>query len=203
MTPPQSSPARDAFRSTARRSTPNLARRAAAAIAVVATLGVFAVGVSSSSAAGQVVSQTFTPVADAFVSSSSPTTNYGAASMLKTDASPVLTTYLRFDVSNLAGSVTRATLQVYARTNTGVGLDARAVSDTTWSESSLTYENAPAFASIPSASARPVKPNRWTTFDVTPLISGNGAVSIALTTRSMKELDFDSREGANSPTLTV
>src|SRR5919201_2709055 len=163
MTPPQSSPARDAFRRRARRSTPNLARRAAAAIAVVATLGVFAVGVSSSSAAGQVVSQTFTPVADAYVSASNPTTNYGAARVLKADASPVLRTYLRFDVSNLAGSVTRATLQVCSRTNSGVGSDVRAVSDTTWGENTLTYANAPAFAASPSASSRPMKANRCTT----------------------------------------
>src|SRR5918911_390550 len=142
MTPPQSSPPRNSVRSTH----PNMARRAAAALAVLAALGVFAIGVSSSSAAGQVVSQTFTPVADAFVSSSNPTTNYGAEPRLKMDVSPVLRTYVRFDVSNLAGSVTRATLQVYSRTNSGVGADVRAVSDTTWGESSLTYANAPAFA---------------------------------------------------------
>ena len=58
-------------------------------------------------------SLSFPPVADTYVSSSSPTTNYGNATTFRLDASPDLHGYLRFQVQGTMGvPITRATLRV-------------------------------------------------------------------------------------------
>jgi len=169
---------------------------AVAAIAIVFGLG-------TSASAGPVSSQTFAPVADAFVSSLKPTTNFGSGPRLKMDKSPVLTTYIRFDPGVLSDPVTQATLQLYSRTSSSIGFDVRAVADNSWQESSITYANAPAASSSSSGSSGPTRSGRWTTVDVTSLVSGNGPVTIAVTTSSMPELDVDSRQSTKSPKLTV
>ena len=65
---------------------------------------------------------TFIPVADAYVSDSAPTTNYGSALTLRVDSSaPVQRSYLRFDVQGVTAAVTRATLRVYANSASSAG----------------------------------------------------------------------------------
>ena len=149
------------------------------------------------------MTQTFAASADAFVSSAKPKTNYGSGTRLEVDQSPVLTTYLRFAPTNLAGPVTRATLQLYARTSSNAGSDLRLVADNTWSEKSITYANAPTYSSSSSGSTAAVTAGSWVSVDVTPLITGSGPVSVALVTPSTTELDVDSRQGSKPPKLIV
>src|SRR3990172_4742793 len=87
---------------------------------------------------------TFDALADAYVDANSPSTTYGASSALKVDTSPTVNSYLRFDVQGLQGSVSRATLRVWATSSRTEGYDVRGVADNTWGEASLTYANAPA-----------------------------------------------------------
>src|SRR5439155_25694053 len=56
----------------------------------------------------------FVANADAYVSSTKPTANYGAATRLKSEGSPLLESYMHFDGGPLTGQVTRATLWLYA-----------------------------------------------------------------------------------------
>src|ERR687884_1758194 len=59
-------------------------------------------------------SQTFTPVADAYVSSADPGANYGSATRLEVEGSPTVRSYLRFDVELPQGAqITGATLRLY------------------------------------------------------------------------------------------
>ncbi len=149
------------------------------------------------------VSRTFTPAADAFVSSAKPNNNYGMATRLKVDESPVLTTYVRFNVTNLTDPVVRATLQVFSRSTSSVGFELHAVADNTWQESAITYTNAPGYSSGSSGASGAVRNGTWVTLDVTSLVTGNGPVGFALVTPSMSELADDSRQGPRSPKLTV
>jgi chitodextrinase len=209
MTSPQSSAGRppQALRSLVgrvplRRPTRLTIGRIAALAALAAFFGTFQLGAGRTAA--QTVTQTFAPVADAYVSSSRPTQNYGSANRLKVDQdSPVLTAYLRFSPSNLAGTVTSATLQVYSRNTSSMGLDLRSVASNAWGESSITFANAPAFSTTSAGMSTPVKSGAWTSIDVTKLVSGNGPVSIALTTPSTSALDVDSRQGPRPPKLTI
>src|SRR5512146_1906702 len=78
---------------------------------------------------------TFTPVADAFVFQTSPTTNYGSDSSLRVDNSPMMRSYLRFIVSGLNGSrVVSATLKLYANSSLSKGFTVNALADNTWAE---------------------------------------------------------------------
>src|SRR5512146_2063588 len=88
---------------------------------------------------------TFTPSADAYVSSAYPGTNYGTGTTLRVDGSPDVHSYLRFSVSGLGGlPITKAVLKIYANSGSTSGLAAESVSDNSWGETTVTYNNAPA-----------------------------------------------------------
>jgi hypothetical protein len=62
---------------------------------------------------------TFKPVADAYVISTSASTNYGKTTNIRIDNSPITRSYLRFSVSGLNGAtVQSATLRIYANSKT-------------------------------------------------------------------------------------
>jgi hypothetical protein len=147
---------------------------------------------------------TFSPIADAYVNESSPGTNYGASTQLRTDGSPLVRSYLRFDVRNLTGRVTRATLRVYATSALSLGYDMRAVTDSAWGETTINYNNAPTFGGAIGVSG-PVSAGGWTNVDVTSLITGDGVYNLALTSSSSTALSLASREAAaaNRPQLIV
>jgi acid phosphatase type 7 len=145
-------------------------------------------------------------VADAYVTQSAPGTNFGASSALRTDSYPaVLRSYLRFDLSQLSGTVLRATLRVYAGSSNSMGYEVRTAGNE-WSEDSITFSNAPALGPLLGSSGGHGAAV-WTAVDVTPLLGGtvdDEAVTLALTTNSMTMTRFSSREsGANRPQLVV
>jgi len=148
-------------------------------------------------------SNTFTPLADAYVDSSAPTTNHGASTSLRVDGSPTVRSYLKFTLTGLSGTVTNATLRVYANSSQSVGYDAYSVADNSWTETGITYSNAPPLAASKTGSSGPVTTGTWTTVNVTPLVSGNGTISIGLATTGSTALSLSSREGANPPQLVV
>ena len=59
-------------------------------------------------------STTFVSAADSYVDSSSPSSNFGTSTAMRVDATPTVRSYLRFNVSGLTGTVTNATLRVFA-----------------------------------------------------------------------------------------
>lgn len=147
---------------------------------------------------------TFVPVADSYVTSASPTANYGTRTAIRVDASPVLRSYLRFNVQGLSGTVTRATLRVYANSSQRPGYDVRAVADNSWAEASITYANAPPFDSAIAGSSGAATAGSWTEVDVTALVQGDGLVSFALTTSGSTALSLGSREsGSTAPELVI
>jgi hypothetical protein len=146
---------------------------------------------------------TFAPVADAYVYSVNPTTNFGALTTLRADASPDMHSYLRFNLQGLSGIVTRATLRIFANSATTAGVEIRSVSDNTWTESTINYNNAPPVGGA-LGSFRPVPAGTWISIDVTAYITGNGAYNLALTTPGSTAISVASRQaGANAPQLIV
>jgi len=160
-------------------------------------------GAASATTLPTTATVTFTPVADAYVQADAPSTNYGTATTLKVDGSPFVNSYLRFTVGGLTGTVTKATLRIWANSNQTTGYDVFAVADTTWGETTITYSNAPPFGAKAGSSGK-VTTGTWTSVDVTSLITGNGAFSLALSTTNTTNLSLASHEsGANSPQLVV
>jgi hypothetical protein len=137
------------------------------------------------------------------VNASSPTSNYGTLTTLRADGSPIVTSYLRFDVQGLSGTVLRATLRIFTNSSSSTGFEAHNVPDNSWSETTINYSNAPAFDSAMGASG-PFGAGTWMTVDITPLINGNGVFNIALTTTNDTAFSLASREsGANAPQLII
>jgi hypothetical protein len=147
-------------------------------------------------------STTFGPTADAYTSSDKPSRNYGTATTLRPDSSPVRNGYLRFDVSGLSAPVTKATLKLFARSNSSSGITLHGVSTNSWTETGITYANAPAIGSSVAGSGR-MSSGTYVSIDATSLVKGNGTVSMALKTISTSSKTLDSREGANKPSLIV
>ena len=145
---------------------------------------------------------TFAPVADSYVNESSPTSNYGASTQLRIDGSPLVNSYLRFDVEGLSGPVTQAKLRIYANTSSSTGYEVRSVDDLTWAEMTITYANAPAFGAVAAASG-PFASGAYIEVDVTSLVSGNRLLSLALTGPGATAVSFGSRESTTPPQLVV
>ena len=146
----------------------------------------------------------FAAQADAYVYEKKPDQNYGLSAALRVDGSPVMRSYLRFNVQGLSGSVTKATLWVYAESAHRDGYEVHAVADTTWDESKITYRTAPPVDPAVIARSGGFAAGQWTVVDVTPLVKGNGVVSLALTASSQTQMKLTSREsGANPPQLVV
>ena len=120
---------------------------------------------------------TFTAAADSYVQSDQPATNFGSSKGLRVDNSPITTSYLRFTVSGTSGTVTNATLRVFATSTHSVGYDVYKVTGTppTFTETGLTYSNAPALAATKTGSSGPTTANSWTSVNVTSLVTGTGA----------------------------
>jgi hypothetical protein len=149
------------------------------------------------------VTLSFTAVADTYVDASNPGANFGLSTQLRTDASPDVLSYLRFNLSGLGPNVVRARLRVYANSGNAIGYDVRGVSDNLWSETTTTYDSKPAVGGVVGSSG-PVTGGTWTEVDVTPLVTGNGLVSLAMTSGSSTATGYASHEaGANAPVLLV
>ena len=166
---------------------------------VAAAVVVLLIAAASSEAA----TLTYLPAADAYVNASRPDTNFGGPK-LRTDGSPVVRSFLRFDVQGVSGSVQKATLSLLPASSLTGAVTARLVADNSWSETGITDASAPAtggvLSSVPSAvNGTPIS------FDVTPAVTGNGPVSVALTSSSVTALTLWSREagGARTPQLAV
>jgi hypothetical protein len=85
---------------------------------------------------------------------------FGASTKLRTDGSPFVHSYLRFNLAGLGSSISSARLRVYAYTANSTGYDVRSVSDTLWGETATNYNNAPSFGAIAGTSA-PIAANSW------------------------------------------
>jgi Calcineurin-like phosphoesterase/Bacterial Ig domain len=143
-----------------------------------------------------------TPVADAFVDMSTPDTNYGNSSKLRTDTTPTVQSYLRFDVPGLSGNVLSATLRVYANSPSSIGHDVYEVSQSDWDESGITYNTSPQLGHLIDLS-EPFESDTWVNVDVTSLITGEGPLSLALLTTSITNISYSSKEGPYPPELII
>ena len=154
---------------------------------------------------------TFTPVADAYVSSFRSGNNYGTGSsiLVRNSNQHDYQGYLRFSVSGMTGTLTSATLRLYV---TDGGSDAGgcyAVSNnyagtsTPWTETGITWNNAPVIGGSPLASLGSASAGVWKEVDVTASIAGNGTYCYGLLTSSSDEVDFNSREASSNPPQLV
>lgn len=180
--------------------TKNILARAIAIVMICGSL------VSLNLIHGAAVSQTsnINPAADAYVDASQATTNHGSATTLRVDASPVVTSYLRFVLPSLNGqTISQASLRVHANSGSTQGLVVKAVSNNSWGETTITYANAPT-AGNSLASSPAVTPGSWVTLNVSSYVKTQGTFSFSLSTPGSTAISLSAREsGANAPQLIL
>ena len=139
---------------------------------------------------------TLNPVADTYVNSANPGSNYGSSTQLKVGGSGLVqTTYLKFDLLSLAGgTVTSAKLRLWVYNGASGTYSLQPVSDTSWTESGTTYLNRPSVGSVVASVTNPVG-GTWIEFDVTANVKASlgKLISLAATSTSSHTLMVDSR----------
>lgn len=147
---------------------------------------------------------TFIPIVDAYVNESYPDSNFGSRISIRVDGSPVLHSYIRFNIQNLAGTLLRASLRVYANSDGHSGYKVWGVADNSWKESTITYSNAPKMSGAMTGASGTFTKNSWISVDITPLVTGNGLLTLGLTTDGPTQINLASREsGVNAPQLVI
>ncbi|MCP5094156.1 MAG: S8 family serine peptidase [Chloroflexi bacterium] len=145
----------------------------------------------------------FTAVADSMVSGRRTTSNFGTSTIMRLDGNPDENGYVRFDVQTGGAAITDATLRLYVNNDGDAsGFDIHAITDNGWGETSINYNNAPAFGTLLGNSGT-IANSTWVEIDVTSHVTSDGLVSFALTTASSQRISISSREGANAPELLV
>ena len=145
---------------------------------------------------------TLNPVADSYVESDVPSTNFGTATVLKNVTTNDTRAYLKFAISGLSGTITKATFKVYTQTSSGSGYELHQVADNSWVEPGLTYSNRPAVGATIGTAVN-FTANTWTSVDATTYVTSNGTFSVEMNSTSTSLKQYSSREGQNPPQLVV
>ncbi|RAV00199.1 DNRLRE domain-containing protein [Paenibacillus sp. YN15] len=175
--------------------------------------------VTTPSAPLYVADYLFTPTDDAYVRDGTyASQNYGADPLLEVKSDAVdykRKSYLKFDFGAFGGSgASSAKLWLYvtnAGSSTSRTVKLYATADESWSETALTWSNAPAGSTLIRQAAMNNGLNKWYSFDVTGYINSQMAdkkVSFLLVNEgaanSQGIIGFASKEaGANKPQLIL
>lgn len=150
-----------------------------------------------------------TPAADAYVSSDTPTKNFGKALVMNADSSPIRQVFLRFVVSGVGGrhvdaATLRLTTDAASSAASTKGGSLYAIADTGWTETALNYNSRPVITGVALATAGAVTSSQTVDFVVTPAVVGDGVVVFALQTTSSDGVSYLTREaGAGAPQLLL
>ncbi|WP_315824572.1 DUF7594 domain-containing protein [Paraflavitalea speifideaquila] len=125
-------------------------------------------------------------------------------------------TYLRFDAASAGSTITSALLRLYGKIDddrsTNVPINVYGVSNTTWTESTITWNNKPATGSSALQAATVTDATaRYYTWDITAyvqseLAAGRTLISLALlsTVATDPRITWNSKEtGSNAPELVI
>jgi hypothetical protein len=178
-------------------------RRFAAGVVSLVTGASALVGAAAPSQA-ESTTAVFTPMADTYVSSGTPTTSRAGSTTLRVDSNPVEAAYLRFDLSALTGrTITSVRLQLRQKNSSPSGGRVHTVSSADWPET-MTYDtrvpvDGPVVAEFPAVTA-----DVEYDVDVTAALRPDGQVSLAIVGASTDSSIWYSRESKNNrPRLVV
>ena len=155
---------------------------------------------------------TLNSIADAHVSSSNLTGNYGTLTTMKvregdgSSTNPTYRGYLKFDVSGVTGTVSAVTLRLYVTDPSANIESVFVVADNTWTETGITYTNAPAISgsAVGSTTAAPVGAYVSITLTPSTVTSSTTTLSLAIKSSATDSFIVSSREDAtNKPQLVV
>ena len=133
-----------------------------------------------------------------------PATNFGNAVTIQVDGSPTKDFLIKFAVSGLGGrQPSSVKLRLYAVNPSNVGGELHRVADNSWSEASITSDNAPGADPEVIATLGAVAVDNWYEVDLTPAVTGDGVFSFRARSASSDGADYSSEEGGFTPQLLV
>ena len=171
------------------------------ALATIAAFALINLGVRTAVAAPTTI--TLNAVADTYVSSASPNSNYGSARTLAVSDN-TYRVLLRFNVSLPAGSsVTNLSLRIYSNTSVNGSLIAHPASND-WIETAVTSANQPAWQTTELARTDVLRSKQYASATLPAnAVAGSGSVSFGLDTTAGVQGSLASREAAKRPQLVI
>jgi hypothetical protein len=143
--------------------------------------------------------------ADTYIRADRPTSNFGLATTIQVDGSPLKQVLFKLTLNGISGaSVVSARLRLYCTDSSSFGGDVH-LAPTTWDEWAVTWDTAPAPDSAVVTSLGAVTSGNWYEVDLSSVITGNGTYSFRITSSSSNGADYASREAGNGlePTLVL
>ena len=153
----------------------------------------------------------FSPLADATLARSSPSSNFGNEQFIVVDMLEGDAILLRFDLSTLDDTIQKATLRLTTHGENDDGISHSGVyyiqpTTNEWNENEVTYDSAPKAKGVLFASAASQKDGNQYELDVTDAVTTNGVVSFRVIGTDRVRSEFASRESSvseNAPLLLV
>jgi chitodextrinase len=138
---------------------------------------------------------TFNVTADARVEEGDPSANFGTSSKLRaTNAPAKQETYLKFNLTGMTGTIESAKLHVYASNDASNNGPAVFLAGNSWTETGITWANRPAQIGGPSDNKVAIPKDTWVEYEVTPLVAGNGDLTLVLAADSTDGVNLASKE---------
>jgi glucose/arabinose dehydrogenase len=144
----------------------------------------------------------FLPVADAQIRSNQPTKNFGASTTLRVRVSQSRA-YLKFTVTGLTSPPASAVLRLRVIDGSTNGGSIYRLTNTSWTETGITWNNAPAISGSPLSSLGAVTTATWVEFNLGSAITGNGTYTFAISNGNTDSVDYASRETGYDPVLVL
>ena len=144
----------------------------------------------------------FTPIADANIRENQPNKNFGTQQDIRVRLN-FSRVYVKFNVTGLAGAPSSARLRLWVTDSGSNGGSCYRITNTTWTETGITWNNAPAISGTALSSVGTATAGTWVEFNLGSTITGNGTYTFAITGGSNDAVDYASRETANDPVLVI
>ncbi len=143
-------------------------------------------------------------MADGQVQAAYPTSNYGTRTTMRVrDGSSPAQSYLKFEVTGLAGTPTAIRLHLWVDDGSPDGGILYRVSDS-WAEDTLDWTTAPALAGAPVGNAGSVDAGTWVDIALDPTtITADGTLSLAIGNGGSNSAYYATREHPNPPQLII
>jgi PKD repeat protein len=144
------------------------------------------------------------PAADARIAKAYPSSNYGADSTLRVrlDSSGDHQSYLRFSVSGITGTVTSVKLRLHC-SDASPGGGTVYVASSAWTESTLTWSNAPGSVGGAVRTIGAVALDAWVEVDLTGVITADGQLDLVIKDGNSNSAIYGSRESSTAPQLVI
>jgi len=153
---------------------------------------------------------TLNPVADAQVNSATANVdkNFGTTNPMRTREDPATPNtyrpYYQFNVPTFSGTVQSVKLRLYVTTASSAMTQSVYLVGNGWTETGLTWNNAPALPGSSIGSGIAGTANAYVEFTLTTPITSNSTISFALKSSGTTSVYFSSREDAtNKPQLVI